>query len=156
MVIPNCPGPAPFPGPDFLRAVATYLDRRRTVGTELHVVGPKYTRVSVHARLHVLFPDDTSGAAARARDALARFFNPLLGGPDNVGWPVGRPVYRAEVMALLAGLSGVAHVDRLGIFGPGDREPRCENLGVCADGLVESGDHAIEVVSLSSSRSISR
>jgi hypothetical protein len=145
VVIPDCPGPAPEPTEALLRAVERYLGRRRTVATELHVTGPRYTRVSVVARLHL--ERGTSAAAA-----VTSFFNPLSGGPDEAGWPAGRPVYRAEVLALLAALPGVLHVDELGLRVEDEAEPRCGNVELCPDGLVASGRHSFSIAQRSSSR----
>ena len=53
IVVPDCPGVAPMPGDGFLRAVARFLDRRRPVTTELHVIAPTYVTVTVAATLQV-------------------------------------------------------------------------------------------------------
>jgi Baseplate J-like protein len=143
VVVPNCPEARPEPGPDMLQAVKRHLDRRRTLATELHVTGPGYTLVAVHARLHGA---DGKALRNRALAALNEFFHPLRGGPDGGGWPVGRDVYRPEVLALLARIPGVEFVDRFGLQAEGDPEPRCGNVPVCASHLVASGAHQIEVV----------
>jgi predicted phage baseplate assembly protein len=152
VVVPDGAGAAPTPSPDFLRTVARYLERRRTLTTELHVVGPRYTRVSVRARLHAPPHLDRAVLRAQALEALTRYLHPLHGGPDAAGWPLGRPVYRAEVMALLCAVPGVEHVDQLDLIADGEREPRCGNLDLCPDGLVESGAHSLQVASRSPSR----
>jgi hypothetical protein len=143
VVVPDCPEARPEPGPDMLQAVKRYLDRRRTLATELHVTGPGYTLVAVYARLHGA---DGKALRDRALNALNEFFHPLRGGPDGGGWPVGRDVYRSEVLALLARIPGVEFVDRFGLLTEGDPEPRCGNVPVCANHLVASGAHQIEVV----------
>jgi hypothetical protein len=145
VVVPNCPGPRPEPGPDFLKAVERYLDRRRSLTAEVHVTGPCFLPVTVHAHLHVRPGTDATALAARARQALQAFFHPLTGGPEGEGWPIGRHVYRAEVFSLLSALPGVEYVDDLGLQGQDDREPRCANLPVCPDCLVVSGEHQIRI-----------
>src|SRR6202012_3376579 len=50
-VIPNCTGPTPTPTAGLLAAVAPYLEPRRMVTTEVHVVAPEYVQVSVSATL---------------------------------------------------------------------------------------------------------
>jgi predicted phage baseplate assembly protein len=151
VVVPDCSDhAAPMPDTGFLEAVQRYLDRRRTVATELHVIAPRYQRVTVRARLHLGAAAGTTTAAAVA--ALHRFLHPLHGGPDGGGWPIGRPVYRSEVLALLAALPGVGHVDQLELFAGAEAEPRCGNVSLCPDGLVESGDHEIEMISRSTAR----
>jgi predicted phage baseplate assembly protein len=143
VVVPRCPDPQPSPGPDLLRAVARYLDRRRPLTSELHVIGPHYTTVVVDARLWPRPGADAVGLPQLAQAALGRFFHPLYGGPEGKGWPVGRAVYRAEVLALLNELPGVIAVDQLGLQADGDADLGCENLLLCPDGLVASGSHRI-------------
>ena len=143
VVVPACPDYRPVPSAAFLAAIARDLNRRRTVATEVHVAPPCYTTVRVSASLH--FCSGTSAIAVRAAAlaALERFFHPLHGGPDGTGWPIGRSVYRAEVMALLAGIDGVNAVTALGLSGENEPEPRCGNFPICPDCLVRSGVHAL-------------
>jgi hypothetical protein len=79
-----------------------------------------------------------------AQQRLDAFLNPLSGGPDGTGWPIGRYVYRAEVMALLASIPGVLSVSDLTLTGD-DGMPSCDNLKICAGALVQSMQHGIEV-----------
>jgi predicted phage baseplate assembly protein len=146
VVIPQCPDPQRETNPDLLRAVQRYLERRRTLATEVHVTGPGYTNVVVTARLQVTAGTAVAAMRAAALAALIDFFHPLHGGPDKQGWPVGRDVFRSEVMALLAGLPGVESVDRFGLQTDGDREPRCGNLPVCRDHIIASGIHQIQII----------
>ena len=146
VVVPNCPGPEPTPTPGMLAAVRAYLDRRRTPGSELHVVAPTYTTVRVVATLQARAdarPDEVRAAIVAALDD---FFNPLHGGPGATGWPIGRDVYRSEILALLAGIPAVACVLALGLQGDTDSEPRCANLPVCDDSLIVPGEHDISVL----------
>lgn len=166
VLVPDGPGSRPTPSPDMLRAVACYLDRRRLVTTEVHVIAPLYTTVHVNARLTVEPNVDESKIADQAKEALASFFHPLNGGADGKGWPAGRDVYRSEIMALLNGLSGVLYVDRVTLrrgddqaSGRGDCQvaqasPRredekaahCGNIAICKHALIVSGRHQIAVM----------
>ena len=143
-VVPNCPGPAPMPGEGFLRAVYRYLHRRRPITTELHVVAPHYVKVTVSATLNASGDADPVQLAALAQQRLDAFFNPLRGGPQATGWPIGRSVYRTEVMTMLAALPNVIMVSNLALAADGG-EPCCQNLTICADDLVESTQHSITV-----------
>jgi predicted phage baseplate assembly protein len=149
VVIPHCPASRPEPTPALLCAVARHLDRRRPVTTELHVVGPEYTVVSVQARLHPVPGSSAGSLPATARAALARFLDPLRGGPDGAGWPVGRDVYRSEILALLNDLPGVGFVDELVLTVGDGRGGGCGNVTVCRHGLVASGTHRITIASRS-------
>ncbi len=115
VVVPDCPGPRPSPSAAMLREVHRYLNRRRTVATELQVVGPAYITVAVHARLHPKPGAIRTGLARQARARLDDFFHPLRGGPDGQGWPAGRYVVEPEILALLNALPGVAFVDGMSL-----------------------------------------
>lgn len=146
IAVPACPDYRAEPSRDFLAALRAWLDRRRTLATELHVRGPTYTTVSITATLCTdgrARPEETMAAA---REAIARFFHPLHGGPDGAGWPIGRAVYRSEILALLSHVAGVAAVTGLGLQADGDHEPRCGNVTLCPDGLVRPGAHALCLV----------
>jgi Baseplate J-like protein len=143
VVLPSCGSP-PEPGPDFLAAVQSYLDRRRPLTTELVVVKPGYAPVTVSATLHVTraLPD----LAARAQTALDRFFDPLSGGSSGAGWPFGRSVMESEVVSCLNSLPGVAFVDQVTLTGSDPTKPSCVNLSLCPTDLVQSKKHQITVV----------
>lgn len=146
IILPYCPEPRPEPGPDMLREVARYIERRRTLTTELHVIGPSYTTVIVSARLHTEPDMDKANIISQARDALNRFFHPFHGGPDSKGWPIGRDVYRAEVMAMLNALPHILYVDEVRLITDEGLEAHCGNISICPHGLVASGRHKITVI----------
>jgi predicted phage baseplate assembly protein len=144
IVVPNCPGPAPMPGPDFLAAVQRYLHPRRPITTEIHAIAPDYVQVTIAAQLEAAANTDPNQIAASAQTALDAFFAPLSGGPRGSGWPIGRSVYRTEIMTILAGLPGVLTVSNLTLAADGGT-PTCDNLDLCAGDLVQSMTHAIQV-----------
>lgn len=145
VVITPCVDDRPHPTEALLREVAAALDRRRPAATEIHVVGPRFTTVIVRARLALSGRGSRSTTPDTARAALDTFFHPLHGGSDGQGWPVGRSVYRSEVLALLAGLPDVDHVTDLDITTCARGAGRCGNVDICADGLVRSGAHQIVI-----------
>ena len=147
VILPPCPPARPEPTPELLCAVAEYLDRRRLVTTELHVVGPVYKVVSVRARLHPLADVNAAELGAIARAALDCFLDPLRGGADGGGWPIGRDVYPSEVMALLNDLPGVSFVDQVVLQADGGPGDHCGNVPMCPHGLVASGLHQITIES---------
>ncbi|MFA4902803.1 MAG: putative baseplate assembly protein [Desulfobaccales bacterium] len=146
VVVPDGPGAQPTPSPEMLRAIACYLERRRLVTTEVHVIAPRYTAVRVQARLTVEPGVTEAQMAGKARAALDAFFHPLQGGADGTGWPVGRDVYRSEVMALLNSLPGVLYVDQVTLQREDKPAGRCGNIGICRHALVASGPHQITVL----------
>jgi predicted phage baseplate assembly protein len=145
IVVPACPAVRPDPTPALLAAVARWLERRRVVTTEIHVRPVRWLGVAVDAVLcsDGRFAADALAGAARA--ALAAFFDPLAGGPDGGGWPIGRSVWRTEVLAVLSGVPGVAAVAGLGLRAEGDDGARCGNVDLCPDALVRLGEVALRV-----------
>jgi predicted phage baseplate assembly protein len=144
-ILSPCPDERPIASHDLLATVQHYLERRRLVSGEIHVVSPPYTTVAVSAVLHAAPDANVRGLQHRAVLALQRFFHPLRGGPNNDGWPIGRNVYRAELLALLNALEGVLYVDQLALR-VDDGAPRlCGNVTICGHGLVASGNHEISV-----------
>jgi len=135
IVIPPCPRPAPLPSRALLDAVERHLDARRLVTSEIRAIAPRYRRIGVAATLHVACDTDPVRVRRAAQAALRSFLDPLDGGPDGTGWPFGRTVYRTEVMALLAGVPGVARVTALGLQGDGT----CGNVELCPHELVRPG-----------------
>jgi len=143
VVVPQCCDTRPIPSADFLAAVARYLKRRRTLTTEVHVIAPCYMTVVVSATLNLDSGVDPAAARAAAILALNNFLDPLTGGADGTGWPIGRAIYRAEIMALLAKAPGVLTVTGLGLAFDTDSAPRCGNLPLCPECLALSGSHVL-------------
>lgn len=154
VVVPCGDGPRPEPTAAMLAAVRCYLEPRRPVATELHVVGPTYTLIAIHARLHVAPGSDAAAIAGRATTRVNAFFHPLNGGPEGTGWTAGRAVYRAEIFALLQDTPGVLWVEKLSLVsGEGDKARRfCGNVVVCPTSLIAAAGHAIEVAEAVRSR----
>ncbi|AWB22781.1 putative baseplate assembly protein [Methylobacterium currus] len=144
VVVPNRPGPRPRPSAGLLSAVRRRLDERRLLGTGLRVVGPDYREVACRARLRARPQAAIEPLRARAAAALDRFLDPLTGGADGGGWPLGRDVYRAEIMALLDAIDGVDHVLALEL--DIDGTPSCGDACIGPLALIAPGAHRIEAV----------
>ncbi len=146
IVIPSCPRPAPLPSRALLNAVERYLAPRRLITSEIHAMAPHYRRVGVQATLHLACNADNSAILAAASQRIAAFFDPLSGGPESTGWPLGRTVYRSEIMALLVGVNGIERVTDLSLLTAckdcsGSAPGRCDNVELCAHELVLPGRH---------------
>jgi hypothetical protein len=120
------PEPAPAtadqleePRAEKLRAALwKFFDARRTLATRHHVVGPDYLPVEIAANLALREDAPPHETLEAARQALAAFFHPLTGGPEQTGWPFGRAVYASEVSAVLEGLSLVDYVEEVKLATP--------------------------------------
>jgi predicted phage baseplate assembly protein len=171
VVVPRCRLPAPMPSHALLERVRAWIEPRRLVTNEVIVIAPRYRRVGVQAQLHLDMEVDAAATLQLARRAIDRFFDPLTGGPDGTGWPIGRTVYRNEVMALLAALPGVTRVTDFGLLtvaphpsatgtcsggcqgacggacasSTDNAAARCDNVELCAHELVRPGRHQLSL-----------
>jgi len=143
LIVPFLPLGRPVPGPELRRAVAAYLNPRRIIGTRVEVTGPGYVGVAASGTVRALPGVSKPGVQQRIVDALNRFLDPLLGGPDGGGWPFGRAVYRAEILQAIDEVPGVDHVLSLALVVAGVAE--CGNICVPPTSLVSAGQHRIEV-----------
>jgi WD40 repeat protein len=98
------------------------LAARRLVTSQHHLEGPTYTRVDIAVTvMRRTLEISAEKLAANIRTALARFFDPLTGGPDGHGWPLGRAVHASEVYEVVEGVNGVDHVEQLALSQDGIR-----------------------------------
>jgi predicted phage baseplate assembly protein len=96
--------------PEILDRVRGYLDERRLLTTQVHVVAPRYVMVRVRLTL-VLKPDAAADRVRQmARASLERFLAPLPDGPAQPGWPFGRAVYVSDVYTVLHAVEGVDYI----------------------------------------------
>jgi hypothetical protein len=145
IVLPYLPVGNPTPGPMLKQAVAKHLRRRRVIGTRVEVAGPTYVEVAVKATVQAGAKGNKSAVEKNIVDALNRFLDPLIGGPDGTGWPFGRDVYRAEIMQVIDRVAGVDHIVSLELIA--ERcEAQCGNVCLGPTWLVRAGAHQIEVV----------
>ena len=144
IVVPSLPARRPSPGPGLVSEVSRRLERRRTIGTRVMVIGPGYQDVAVRARIRAFAGIDRTRLRRDVNDALDVFFHPLRGGPERTGWTLGRDVFRAEVMQVIDETAGVDHVLSLELLAGG--VPTCGNVCLRPTWLVAAGAHQIEVL----------
>src|SRR5207237_10321152 len=88
-----------LPAEETLQKITTFLNERRMVGARLLVEPPEYQGITVVARLRPRPRTSPQRLQADALEALYRYFSPVTGGPDDKGWPFGRPAHAAEAKA---------------------------------------------------------
>ncbi len=118
VIVPHGTAPKPTPSLELLRQVEDHVRARCAPVTQLQVGGP--TWVEAHVQTHLLPRQLAEGEAmrARAREALARYLHPLIGGPDGDGWDFGQWPNASELVALLSRVEGVDHVVSVSIQRP--------------------------------------
>jgi hypothetical protein len=144
VIVPELPLDMPVPSQGLLEAVWRYLDRRRVICTSLRITGPQYTEITVTATVRVRAGASPTNVNARIIAALNAFLNPLSGGPDALGWPFGRSVYRSEILQLIDGVPGVDYVASMSMQTDGGLA-QCGDIPLCPMALVWSGPHRMEV-----------
>jgi len=144
MIAPYLPLGRPVPSPGLLQAVSAYLNRRRVIGSRIEVTGPDYLEVAVHAAVKAATGESKAGIQSAVIAALSRFLDPLGGGPDGTGWPLGRAVYISEILDTIAGVPGVDHVISLQLEAAGCGL-QCGDICLNPLALAVSGPHVVEV-----------
>ncbi len=144
IVLPFLPQGRPMPSPGLLHTVASYLRRRRIIGTRVEVVAPVYLDVSVQAEVQALPGSNKTSLQTAVVAALNQFLDPLRGGLEGSGWPFGRDVYRSEIMRVIDEVPGVDYVASLALIGE-NGQPQCGNICLGPTWLVAAGKHQITI-----------
>jgi predicted phage baseplate assembly protein len=138
-----------LPAEETLQKITTFLNERRMVGARLLVEPPEYQGITVVARLRPRPRTSPQRLQADALEALYRYFSPVTGGPDDQGWPFGRPVHVGEVYAVLQRVPGTELVEDARIFAAdpnsGERGQAVQRLELGAHSLVFSYEHQVQV-----------
>ncbi|MEU6328576.1 putative baseplate assembly protein [Streptomyces sp. NPDC047049] len=113
------PFPMLTPTQDACDILRRALRARQPAGVPVWVETPDYVGLRIEAQVR---PADFQTAmertelAAAAERALYRWFNPVDGGPDGTGWPLGRPVYAGEAYRVLEEVPGIGRVASATLF----------------------------------------
>jgi predicted phage baseplate assembly protein len=138
------------PDPGTLGRVAEALDEVRLIGVRVSVEPPLYRGITVVARLVARPRVNLDRLREAARRYVYEFLNPLPGGgPDQRGWPFGRPVLTGDIFGLLQRVNGVDLVEDVRLFSAdpvtGKRGDEARRIDLAANSLVFSYDHQIRV-----------
>ncbi|MEO5832701.1 MAG: putative baseplate assembly protein [Nakamurella sp.] len=139
------------PLPESLERIGNYLDERRLIGSRLVIEPPRYrwltAVVSVRARPRYQ-ADEVRRHVLRAVHEL---FDPLRGGPEGNGWPLGRAVQPHEINAVLARIAGVDMSEEITVRlfpadpATGQRGAAVPRLPLDPDEIVFSHEHQVQV-----------
>lgn len=145
IIVPESKDPKPIPSEATMQTVCAYLNKRRLLTAEVFVAPPKYKAVKIEA---TVFAKSTANPAVVKTDvekALNRYFHPLTGGADGLGWPLGGKVYYSEVFREILKVDGVDRIDDMRIIIDRERKGHCEDAEIPSDYLVFSDGHEINV-----------
>jgi predicted phage baseplate assembly protein len=118
--------------------VEAYLNERKIIGVQVLLQEPEYIRVSIQAEV-ALEPQYNHAKAqgevlSQIRRALYRFLNPVTGGVDGQGWPLGQSLYTSDVIAVCQKITGIRHLGIVRLF-----ELRKQNLQWVRFPVTEAG-----------------
>lgn len=120
---------APLPTVNQIRAVCAYLDTRRLVTTELYVMPPKYRSVAVAVGVKVKDGFGIDAVRHWVELVLRQYLAPLPPyGPNGDGWPLGRRIQQAELIAAAHHVEGVEYLEDLQLVGWDDAGNRLEGI----------------------------
>lgn len=137
------------PAEETLTKIAQRLDECRVIGSRVLVEPPRYTGITVVARLRPRPRFSPARLQDAVLEALYTYFHPITGGTDGTGWPFGRPVNIGEVYAVLQAVRGTELVVDLRLFSAdpitGQRGAAVQTLALEPHSLVFSYDHQVLV-----------
>jgi predicted phage baseplate assembly protein len=133
-----------------LRRIAETFERTRVVGARVVVEPPLYRGVTVVARLVARPRVNGERVREDALRVLYRYLSPLPGGgPEESGWPFGRPVQAGEIFGRLQQVLGVELVEDVRLFSAdpltGTRGKEAARIDLDTNSLVFSYEHQIRV-----------
>ncbi|HUA45470.1 MAG TPA: putative baseplate assembly protein [Solirubrobacteraceae bacterium] len=141
VIVPAQSGPRPTPDGELLAQVSAYVSERMSPTATLSVAGPGWLEVSVTAALVPVLAEQASDVQSAALVALSAFLDPVTGGAGQAGWPFGREVHAADLIALLESLEDLDHVASLDVEQTLTEAPPSPGAF-----LVTSGQHTITML----------
>lgn len=100
--------------------ILAYLRERKPLGVQLKLEEPKYVRVKVE--IEVLIEQEYDNYLDRAKVQslllanLYHFLNPLTGGLNGKGWPLGRSLYPSDILSSCRTVPGVRNIGTIKLF----------------------------------------
>ncbi|OKH18094.1 baseplate protein J [[Limnothrix rosea] IAM M-220] len=97
------------------RKLFEFLDARRLLTTQLHIVTPTYVAIALKTKLILNDGSQPETVKKLAEQELSFFFHPTNSGNywQGKGWQFGRSVYISELYSLLDKVEGVDYVSEL-------------------------------------------
>ena len=95
--------------------IRDYLEPRRPLTVELAIAAPEYMRIGIEVSVRAKRGESAGDVEAAVKESFYHFLHPTAGGPDGVGWPLGRPLFAAELLSRLHPVESVDFVTQLQI-----------------------------------------
>ena len=97
-----------------------YLRKRKPLGIKVELKNPEYVRVKVD--VEIIVEKQYSNSSERGKvyslliAALYDFLNPLTGGLEGKGWPLGCSLYSSDIVSVCRNVPGVNNVGKVRLF----------------------------------------
>ncbi len=137
IIVPKSPYAKPMPSDELLKRIYRYLEKQRLLATELFIIPPEYTEISVNTIVKMKPRFVKKTIENNVKTELDKFLNPLTGGVEGNGWPFGRSVYLSEIYQIIDSAEGVDYVQSVTL---NNEEV---DIDIPSHGLVYSGDQLI-------------
>ncbi|QEE29659.1 hypothetical protein FTW19_17700 [Terriglobus albidus] len=98
--------------PEILRVVSAFLDERRILTTRVHVTAARISSFTIRVQISAVSGVPGESAVQAGRRALLRFLDPVRGGVDGKGWPMGRAVFISDLYRVLTSQPEIRHAQR--------------------------------------------
>lgn len=99
---------------DLKQYVKQYLSERKVLTNRVHVVDPDYQEVRI--TMQIAATDEK--LAGTVKDVIEKYIDPITGGADKKGWPLGRNIYNSDLYFLVEGITGIDHVKQIELEAP--------------------------------------
>lgn len=148
LVLPVSDRLTPQPDEDQKRAICRWLEPRRLITTELHIIGPSYAMItSLSARLTVRSDFDLGAVQSLVYDEVLRFLDPFVGGEDGTGWPFGQDIFYGDLYERILAVPGVRRAAHLSVVVDGDEGDSDADIAQIPEGhLAALARDAIDMV----------
>jgi hypothetical protein len=99
---------------DIKQYVKQYLSERKVLTNRVHVVDPDYQEVRISMQVSA----GDKKIVDTVRTVIEKHIDPITGGEDKKGWPLGRNLYKSDLYYLVEGITGIDHVKRIELEAP--------------------------------------
>jgi predicted phage baseplate assembly protein len=105
---------------DLTNELQQHLNTHKALGIRVKPDSPDYVGIKVVAQVilqpQYLSPEGQAASRKALVTQLYRFFNPIVGGLEGQGWPLGRSVRASDVISLLQATPEVQYVGAVDLY----------------------------------------
>ena len=96
--------------------IASFLDQRRLLTMRLQVDHPEIIWAWVQLTCRLVKGANKKEIEQAIQQRLYSYLNPLIGGPQQAGWPFGRDLYTYDVYTCLQGVPDILMIPEISLF----------------------------------------